>query len=74
MVTALSPPGLHPKMNVSISLAYSFLSSDLKELCVNLSQFPGSFDQVSASVIVYSSIINLHRAPAEYIGTKVFTL
>ena len=52
-VTTLSPPELYSHLDTSIGLAYSFLSPDLKELCVNLSQFPGSFDQFSASRIVY---------------------
>ena len=55
-VTTLSPPELHSHLDTSIGLAYSFLSPDLKELCVNLSQFPGSFDQHSASWIVYAGI------------------
>ena len=53
-VTTLSPPELYSHLDTSIGLAYSFLSPDLKELCVNLSQFPGSFDQFSASRIVYA--------------------
>ena len=53
-VTTLSPPELHSHLDTSIGLAYSFLSPDLKELCINLSQFPGSFDQLSASRIVYA--------------------
>ena len=55
-VTPLSPPELLSNVDVCISLAYSFLSPELKELCVNLSQFPGSFDQFSASRIVSSGI------------------
>ena len=53
-VTTLSPPELYSHLDTSIGLAYSFLSPDLKELCANLSQFPGSFDQFSASRIVYA--------------------
>ena len=53
-VTTLSPPELHSHLDTSIGLAYSLLSPDLKELCVNLSQFPGSFDQHIASRIVYA--------------------
>ena len=53
-VTTLSPPELYSHLDTSIGLAYSLLFLDLKELCVNLSQFPGSFDQHSASRIVYA--------------------
>ena len=53
-VATLSPPELYSHLDTSIGLAYSFLSPDLKELCVNLSQFPGSFDKFSASRIVYA--------------------
>ena len=55
-VKTLSPPELLSNVDVCISLAYSFLTPELKELCVNLSQFPGSFDQFSASWIVSSGI------------------
>ena len=55
-VTTLSPPELYSHLDTSIGLAYSLLSPDLKELCVNLSQFSGSFDQLSASRIVYAGI------------------
>ena len=53
-VTTLSPPELYSHLDTSIGLAYRFLSLDLKELCINLPQFPGSFDQLSASRIVYA--------------------
>ena len=53
-MTTLSPPELYSHLDTSVGLAYSFLSPDLKELCINLSQFPGSFDQLSASMIVYA--------------------
>ena len=33
---------------MSICLAYHYLTPELKELCVNLSHFPGSFDKTSA--------------------------
>ena len=36
---------------VSINLAYSYLSPELKELCLNLSYFPGSFEKRSPSFI-----------------------
>ena len=55
-VTTLSPPELHSHLDTCIGLAFDFLSPDLKELCINLSQFPGSFDQRSASRIVYAGI------------------
>lgn len=50
-VITLSPSELHSKVDVSIGLAYNYLSPQLKKLCVNLSHFPGSFDQVSAVMI-----------------------
>ena len=48
LVGTLSPAELHSKVDVSISLAYHYLTPELKELCVNLSHFPGSFDKTSA--------------------------
>ena len=50
-MATLSPPELHSKVDVSIGLAYKYLSSELKMLSVNLSYFPGSFHQVSAILI-----------------------
>ena len=44
----LSPTELHHTVDVSIGLAYSYLTPELKRLCVNLSHFPGSFDNSSA--------------------------
>ena len=44
LVGTLSPAELQSKVNRSISLAYHYLMPELKELCVNLSHFPGSFD------------------------------
>ena len=51
LVGTLSPADLHSKVDVSISLAYHYLTPELKELCVNLSHFPGSFDKTSAVAI-----------------------
>ena len=48
VVGTLSPAELYSKVDVSISLAYHYLTPELKELCVNLSHFPGSFDKTSA--------------------------
>ena len=52
-VATLSPSELHSKVNASIGLAYSYLPPELKELCVNLSHFPASFDQDSAVFIFH---------------------
>ena len=51
LVSTLSPAQLHSKVDGSISLAYHYLIPELKELCVNLSHFPGSFDRASAVAI-----------------------
>ena len=51
LVGTLSPAELHSKVDVSISLAYHYLTPELKELCVNLSHFPGTFDRASAVAI-----------------------
>ena len=48
LVGTLSPAELHSKVDGSISLAYHYLTPELKELCVNLSHFPGSFNRASA--------------------------
>ena len=50
-ITTLSSSKVHPKLDVSIGLAYSYLSPELKQLCLNLSQFPGSFSGGSAFAI-----------------------
>ena len=50
LVGTLSPAELHSKVDESISLAYH-LTPELKELCVNLSHFPGSFNRASAVAI-----------------------
>ena len=51
LVGTLSPAELHSKVDGSISLAYHYLTPEFKELCVNLSHFPGSFDRASAVAI-----------------------
>ena len=50
-VTTLSTSKIHSKLDVSIGLAYSYLSPELKQLCLNLSHFPGSFSGESAFAI-----------------------
>ena len=52
-VATLSPSELHSKVDASIGLAYSYLPPELKELCVNLSHFPASFDRKSAAFIFH---------------------
>ena len=51
LVATLSPDELHTKAGASIGIAYSYLTSELKQLCVNLSHFPVSFDKESATFI-----------------------
>ena len=47
----LTPTEIHTNfVDISIGLAYSYLKPELKQLCVNLSHFPGSFGKDSASV------------------------
>ena len=58
LVSTLSPAELHSKVDGSISLAYHYLTPELKELCVNLSHFPGSFDKTSA-VAIFDSRENM---------------
>ena len=50
-VTTLSPSKIHSRLDMPIGLAYSYLSPELKQLCLNLSQFPGSFSGESAFAI-----------------------
>ena len=50
-VTTLSTSKIHSKLDVSIALAYSYLSPELKQLCLNLSHFPSSFSGESAFAI-----------------------
>ena len=45
----LTPTEIHTNfVDISIGLAYSYLKPELKQLCVNLSHFPGSFGKESA--------------------------
>ena len=53
----LSPPMIHSTVHVSIGLAYSYLTPELQQLCLNLSHFPGSFDEVSV-IAIFSMDIN----------------
>ena len=48
LVDTLSPLEVHSKVDASIGLAFSYLTPELKQLCVNLSQFPGTFTRESA--------------------------
>ena len=48
LVATLSPLEVHSKVNASIGLAYSYLKPELQQLCINLSQFPGTFTKESA--------------------------
>ena len=50
-VITLSMSKIHLNLNVSIGLAFSYLSPELKQLCLNLSHFPGSFSGESAFAI-----------------------
>ena len=52
LVATLSPDELvNSKVDVSIGIAYSYLTPDLKQLCVNLSHFPNRFNRESAVAI-----------------------
>ena len=51
LVSTLSPDELHSKVDVSMGVAYSYLTPELKQLCVNLSHFPGKFSKESAVAI-----------------------
>ena len=51
----LSPAQLLSKVDVSIGIAYSYLTPELKLLSVNLSHFPGSFNIESAAFVVSST-------------------
>ena len=57
-VATLSRPELHSKVDVSIGLAYMYLTPELQMLCLNLSYFPGSFDQDIAAFIFDLEIIS----------------
>ena len=50
-VTTLSPKVVHSKVNVPFRLAYSYLTPQLQQLCVNLTYFPGTFTGESFSAI-----------------------
>ncbi|CAI8038169.1 hypothetical protein GBAR_LOCUS21285, partial [Geodia barretti] len=45
------PDELHSKVDVSLGIAFSYLTPELKQLCVNLSHFPGKFSKRSAVAI-----------------------
>ena len=51
LIDTLSPDELHTKVDVSMGVAYSYLTQELKQLCVNLSHFPGKFSNESAVAI-----------------------
>ena len=51
LIAILSPDELHSKVDACIDLAYSYLTPEQKQSCVNLSHFPGSFDKESAVTI-----------------------
>ena len=51
LVATLSPDELHTKVDACIGIAYSYLKPELKQLCVNLSHFPGKFKRESAIAI-----------------------
>ena len=48
LVATLSPLELNSRIDVSIDLAYSYLTPQLQRLCVNLSHFPDTFTTESA--------------------------
>ena len=48
VVATLSPLELNSRIDVSIGLAYSYLTPQLQRLCVNLSHFPDTFTAESA--------------------------
>ena len=50
-VTTLSPKVVHSKVNAPFHLAYSYLTPQLQQLCVNLTYFPGTFIGESFSAI-----------------------
>ena len=51
LIATLSPDELHTKVDVSIGVAYSYLTPELKQLCVNLSHFIAFFDKDGATFI-----------------------
>ena len=62
-VDTLSPYELpeYSTVYVSIKLAFNYLSEEMKDLCLNLSYFPGSFEMKSVSFIFESIHIRNHR-------------
>ena len=48
VVATLSPLELNSRIDVSIDLAYSYLTPQLQQLCVDLSHFPDTFTTESA--------------------------
>ena len=48
LLRTLSPTELHSTVDVSIRMAYTYLTPELKQLGTNLSHIPGSFDEISA--------------------------
>ena len=55
VVATLSPLELNSRIDVSIDLAYSYLTPQLQRLCVNLSHFPDTFTTESAFQIFGNS-------------------
>ena len=51
LVATLSSDDIGSKVDVCINTAYNYLTPELKQLCVNLSCFPGDFDKESATFI-----------------------
>ena len=60
LIDTLSTDELNTKVDASITIAYSYLRPELKELCVNLSYFPGDFDKESARFIYNFKETMLH--------------
>ena len=79
LVNTLSPSKLHSTVDVSIGLAYSYLTPELKQLCVNLSHFPGTFNRYLAfnifgiddgfaglDILVQRSLLQFNSASKRY--------
>ena len=58
-VSTLSPSKLHSTVEVSIGVAYSYLTSNLQQLCINLSHFPGSFN-VQCAFDIFGTDVGFH--------------
>ncbi|CAI8024932.1 hypothetical protein GBAR_LOCUS14444, partial [Geodia barretti] len=69
LVSTLSPDELHSKVDVSMGVAYSYLTPELKQLCVNLSHFPGKFSKESAVAIFNFKGTNARQVSAEVSAT-----